>query len=56
MIIYFCNAREDDDHLTEWRKEEADEKKKELKAREYYEVRDIMDHRIRDAKRAFSVE
>ena len=35
IINYFCNACEDDDHLTEWRKEEADEEKKELKAREY---------------------
>jgi len=56
IINYFCNACKDDDHLTEWRKEEADEEKKELKAREYYEVQDIVDHLIRDGKREFLVE
>jgi len=56
MIIYFCNACEDYDHLTEWRKEEADEENKELKARERYEVRDTVDNRIRDGKRKSLVE
>lgn len=56
IVNYFCDNCEDDTHLTSWRKTRPSREQRIMKAKFYYDVQSIKDHRGDELDREFLVE
>jgi len=55
IVNFFCKNCEYEDCIIRWRRKRATDEQKAIKAREYYDVEDIIDHRQVGSKREFFI-